>query len=781
MSDYCYSFVSALATITVLIINYSFFLGQGIRQEVKDYKRYLVVILAYFITDILWGVFKYAGNTHLLYIDTVLYYIFMAFSVVLCCRYIISFLGLGKLFAKFLNGFGFAFAAGEICLLVANHFSPLFFSYDAVGNYQTYPLRNLVFSTQIFMFAFISITSFIVYLQSKGVERGRTLSISLFGLTMTLALVAQRLFPLLPLYAVGLMIGTLIIHVFITNEDNYIHIKQIEKLNDNLEDEKAELQKQMNEMANALGVINGLSHDYHTIWSADKEDMKIQLIRMPGVGAIKESVKLATDYADCDVAMQKYIERYVCDEDKERLRRQVNIKVVLEQLSKSDFYAVNYMRQKENGEVDYNQVAFANADTSDGRKRLVFGFRNIDDVLKQEQALRKEISDAKIAAETANAAKTTFLFSMSHDIRTPMNAIIGFRDLLEKNQDDPEKRANYLKKIKESSNILLSIINNVLEMARIEKGVLELNEKPVTVESFVETLSSVILDMMNHKGLTYTQQIDIQHSYIYCDANKLREIFINILSNAYKYTMPGGKIHLHLEELPSDRHGYVRYRTTISDTGIGMSEDFLPHIFEEFTRESNSTHSKIEGTGLGMPIVKRLIDFMDGTIEVHSKKGVGSTFIVTFDHRIASQSDIIDDTEDASVQTFTGKRLLLAEDNELNAEIAITLLKEADFEIERAADGQECLDMLLQAPVGYYDLILMDIQMPRLNGYETTEAIRALKDDLRSQIPIIAMTANAFEEDKLKAISVGMNGHLGKPINVPELIKTVSQTLAHSS
>lgn len=233
-----------------------------------------------------------------------------------------------------------------------------------------------------------------------------------------------------------------------------------------------------------------------------------------------------------------------------------------------------------------------------------------------------------------------------------------------------------------------------------------------------------------------------------------------------------------LEEIPSDREGYARYRTTISDTGIGMTEDFIPHMFEEFTRESNSTMSKIEGTGLGMPIVKRLVDFMGGTIEVKSKKDVGTTFIVTFDHRIAERKQLSNVVAQQHEEDFENKRILLAEDNELNAEIAIEVLSEFGFEIERAADGQECVDMLKKADVGYYDVILMDIQMPRMNGYEATKAIRALDDEKKSKIAILAMTANAFEEDKREALRVGMNGHLAKPINVRELLKELKYCLS---
>jgi signal transduction histidine kinase/ActR/RegA family two-component response regulator len=399
----------------------------------------------------------------------------------------------------------------------------------------------------------------------------------------------------------------------------------------------------------------------------------------------------------------------------------------------------------------------------------------LNDEMESQQG---KLEEACKQAEAANNAKTSFLFNMSHDIRTPMNAIIGFADLLEKHQEEPEKRADYLKKIQDSSTVLLSIINNVLEMARIEKGTLVIDEVAWSAEQFNDTLYSVFQDMMIEKDIEFTRQINVEHQYVLCDPIKLREVFINILSNAYKYTETGGKVHMQLEEIPSNREGYAMYQTTISDTGIGMAEDFLPHIFEEFSRENNTTDNKIEGTGLGMPIVKRLIDFMEGTIEVYSKKGEGSTFIVTIPHKIAYKSDLTTHYEGKTdTDMFKGKRILLAEDNELNAEIAIEILTEVGFEVDRAEDGQVCVDMLQNAENYFYDVILMDIQMPNMNGYEATKAIRALPDDAKAEIPIIAMTANAFEEDKRDAMRAGMNGHLAKPINVRELYKTLSGIL----
>ena len=412
--------------------------------------------------------------------------------------------------------------------------------------------------------------------------------------------------------------------------------------------------------------------------------------------------------------------------------------------------------------------------------QLSEAYEDQKDHLEEIALLNTELEWAKTQAEAASSAKTSFLFNMSHDIRTPMNAIMGFRDLLEKHIDEPERRADYLRKIKEASKVLLSIINNVLEMARIEKGTVVVEEVAMNTKNFGISIFSVFSEMMAEKNIEFTHEDLVVHHNVYCDPTKIREIFMNLLSNAYKYTKPGGKVHVRLRELPSNREGYGIFETSVSDTGVGMSAEYLAHIFEEFSRENTSTANKIEGTGLGMPIVKRLVELMGGTIRVSSEKGVGTTFVVTLPHRIA---DEIEDAEPENVvadeTVFEGKRILLAEDNDLNAEIAEEILTSAGFMIERAEDGAICYEKIVSSETGYYDLVLMDIQMPNMDGYQATKAIRGLADKEKANIPIIAMTANAFEEDRSKAINMGMNGHIAKPIDVSELLMVLARVIVH--
>jgi len=392
-------------------------------------------------------------------------------------------------------------------------------------------------------------------------------------------------------------------------------------------------------------------------------------------------------------------------------------------------------------------------------------------------------ADTKMQLEIANAsnmAKTNFLFNMSHDIRTPMNAIIGFTELLEKHIDDKALAVNYLHKIQVSNKFLLSLINNVLEMARIESGKITLEENCINANVLNDTVTAVFDAQMRQKNMDFRTSINVQHSYIMCDSTKLHEVFLNILSNALKYTPSGGRVTLDTTEIPSTEPGIAIYRTTCTDTGIGMSAEFLPHLFEEFTREHTTTESQVAGTGLGMPIVKRLVDLMNGTIEVKSELGKGTTFIITMPHRIADGAD--EETLPNTITSFEeghfkGCRILLAEDNELNAEIAITVLEEAGFQVEHAIDGAECIDLLKRVPSNYYDIILMDIQMPNIDGYEATRIIRSMKDPVKANIPIVAMTANAFDEDKRNALEAGMNAHLAKPIEIPKLATTLTQIL----
>lgn len=395
---------------------------------------------------------------------------------------------------------------------------------------------------------------------------------------------------------------------------------------------------------------------------------------------------------------------------------------------------------------------------------------------EKEAVYAKQIEKVATEAQHANQAKTRFLFSMSHDIRTPMNAIIGYTQLLENNLDNKKQALDYISKLKSSSTILLSLINYILEMTQIESGKLDLKKEIGDLDDLVKNINVVVEPLIKEKKLHYSYHLEIKHHHIICDKTKLREIVLNILSNAIKYTPEGGNVELLIQEI-SFENNKVKYHFIIINNGIGMKEDFLPHIFEEFAREKTSTESKVPGVGLGLPIVKSLIDMMNGTIQVESKLNKGTKFTVELSFLTSLQVENVNE-RNTSTLDFSGKHILLVEDNELNAEIGIELLNTFKVIIDLAKNGEECIKILEKMPEGYYDLILMDIQMPIMDGYEATKIIRSFNNK-NAQIPIIAMTANAFEEDRKHALQLGMNEHLAKPVDIEKLKDVLTKYFNH--
>lgn len=375
-------------------------------------------------------------------------------------------------------------------------------------------------------------------------------------------------------------------------------------------------------------------------------------------------------------------------------------------------------------------------------------------------------------ASKGSKAKAEFLFNISHDLRTPMNAIIGYTELLQAHWNGDEESKRYLSKIMDSSRFLMFLLNNAIELASLDKGLGTVKESLGNALRFHDMIDAVMENSIKERNLHFTRTVNIVHQNVMCDVSKLRVIFLNLLSNAIKYTPSGGSIRSELEELPSDREGYALFRTVIADTGIGINPEFLPHIFEEFSREKNSTVSGVLGAGLGMPVVKKLVDLMGGTITIESSLGKGTSVTVILPHRIVEREELLGLTKlqrDISRKPVAGKRILLAEDNDLNAEIAVMILSDEGFICERVADGTEAVAAMENKPEDYYDLVLMDIQMPIMDGYKATRMIRQLEGK-KSKIPILAITANVMEDDKRMALAAGMNGHIAKPINIDALL-----------
>lgn len=511
-------------------------------------------------------------------------------------------------------------------------------------------------------------------------------------------------------------------------------------------------------------IIEGLGKEYFSVLLLELDSGQIFSYREVGENG-KRIADFCRKYENqwCEL-LPAYADEIVTDESRENFLDQLSLDALC---SKQDDFSMTY-EFKTGDHIIYHQTRIAYVYKKDRSRVAVIGTRNIDDLIKKERMQEAKLKEAYIVAEEANKAKTDFLNNMSHDIRTPMNVILGYNELMKQYLTDPIL-VDYQNKIEQSGKLLLSIINNVLDMARIESGKMVVEERAEQIGLVVEEIESVFESSAQEKNIVFTTSVDVDHTHVLWDGFKVREILMNLVGNAFKYTPDGGHITIDVKELDCERSGYVRIQTQIKDTGIGMSEDFLPTLFDSFSREYNTTIGKVSGTGLGMAIVKNLVDMMDGDICVKSKLGEGTCFTLTFEHRIADADSIewnqeLDVLDEKSI--LEGKRVLLVEDNELNAEIAMAILEQSGLVLDRVEDGLACINRLSEVDADLYDLILMDIQMPNMNGYEATRRIRQFENVKKASIPILAMTANAFEEDKKMAIEAGMNGHISKPIDV---------------
>ncbi len=519
-------------------------------------------------------------------------------------------------------------------------------------------------------------------------------------------------------------------------------------------------------------IIKTLASTYYAVYSVDLDtDEYRPFITTPYI----EEIADGTD--NWEIVANKFCDLYVHPDERETVRFAGETRHLRKELAEKIVYRVPFKRLLEDGSFRYNDCSFFKIGEGE-TKNILVAFSDEDESVRKEHEREEELRRAKVQAEAANNAKSTFLFNMSHDIRTPMNAIIGFTDMAHKYKDDPDRLDDYLDKVKVSSEHLLALINDVLDMARIESGKIELDSMPVNIRDGVQMVVPGIEKAASEKNISFTYDYKNLHDEtIYADCMHVNQIIMNILSNAVKYTKPGGRVHYLVEQLDDSDGEYASYRFTVTDTGIGMSKQFVEHIFDDFARENSTTKSGVDGTGLGMSIVKRLVDMMGGTIKIDSIQGEGTTVMCEIKFRIFKNEMPEVQSENAAEDDIAGKRVLLVEDNELNREIALDILEDLGLVVEEANDGSVALDMVKARAPEYYDAVLMDIQMPYMDGFKATEAIRGLDTGDYSGLPIIAMTANAFEEDKKAAINAGMNAHLAKPIDIPRLIETLTKYL----
>lgn len=530
-----------------------------------------------------------------------------------------------------------------------------------------------------------------------------------------------------------------------------------------------EVRKKENVLELQREIIEGISKDYFSVLLVDLENGQIYSYREAGSNG-KRIADFCRSYHDrWTELLPAYAKDLVSDASRDSFLEELSFEKLK---SCNEDYSFTYEYMSDEG-VLYYQARVSYVKKKGRTRAVVIGTRDIDDLIQKERLQKEQLRKAYIQAENASKAKTDFLNSMSHDIRTPMNVILGYNQLMKKQLTDPVL-VDYQKKIEQSGNLLLSIINDVLNMARIESGKSVLVESSESIVDMVEEVSNVFGAMAKEKEIVFDKKIDIKHKQVLCDSTKVKEILVNLIGNAIKYTPNGGHVTVDVKELECSKEGYGTYQIQIIDTGIGMSESFIPTLFDAFTREATGD---IIGTELGMPIVKKLVDMMGGTIDVESKLGKGSTFTITIDHKLGNEEKDKVKQEDlvVSKHSLEGKHVLLAEDNELNAEFAKIILEDCGLHVDLARDGLECVGKVIQKPVGTYDFILMDIQMPNMNGYLATQKIREIPE--KNTIPIIAMSANAFDEDKKQALKAGMNGYISKPIDMDKLQSQIIEIL----
>lgn len=766
-----YAIVAGVGALTIGVIGNRY--KTTAHKELID--RKLVVLFRFLflfcIADMIWGIL----TSQLLIVNQVLYtistysfHLGAAISAFLWAGYVIHYVGIDEKYVKTLNVCRGTVLSVQITVLVSNLWTHSFFSIDENAIYHSYQLRNFMFFMQ---FAYYIVLIVYGILRIPGLigsddkEKLNKHQIAMLYSCVPLAFgFGQMLWPDAPMYSLGFMLTSALIYsinITAEREENMTKIFQMEN----------------NRLTN---LIAGLSDDFQTVYCVNLETNGYEEFGRNEFYSKNVSEKIIQD-KDFFADLSQNIGKIVYHEDRDYVDEMLSKEHIVRETTDKKSYSFSYRLDIE-GEIKYYlckivKPADEGAD-SDKRSVIIGVFDNSINV-RRENIQRRALEAALEDARNANRAKTAFLFNMSHDIRTPMNAIIGFTSLAKKNIDNKNYLMECLDKVSLSGEHLLALINDVLDMSRIESGKMVIAEKAESIGAKNDQLMSIVSELAANRNVRFEHsEIGIDNEYIKCDALHVNQILLNILSNAIKYTKPGGKVEYTIEKIEPDAPDFTKLKFTVVDNGIGMSKEFLAHIYDEFERENNATMSGVEGTGLGMSIVRNLVSMMNGTIDIESEQGVGTKVVCILQFARSERpgvSEYIEDTD--SLSAIAGKRVLLVDDNALNREIACEILEEMGLTVDEASNGKEAVETVKKSEPGYYDIVLMDIQMPIMNGYEATKEIRALDDAAYANIPIVAMTANAFEEDKQNAREAGMNAHLAKPIDVPELARTIRECL----
>lgn len=736
LSKILYSEVNLFSSVIIALISYRIYKDSNFSKQKNALMINLFAILT-FIFDSLVNYFEGSLSSSNYYIINILYFLSLAGTSLFWLLYVESELPIGKNY-NLRQIIYFVLTIIYFLIVVTDPLTHLVFYVDEIGYYQQSRLWFMEFIGP-YIFMSISFLRAIVY-SRKAVDKSEKQK----GLLLAELVFPPMLLsiPLLftynvPIVSVGITISLLLVFL-------------------NYQSEQARIRNEQEAIIAALG------EDFDFVCYIASSQNTVKCYRNTGLFNTILSVKKGDFLLPKE--FDNALKQLMSPVEFTRFRTYASRSYVMPILSAKP-YSFNFIVSYERQDYYYLVKFVKDKSNPDG---IIIGFQNIDSQMRQEKDSQKEL-------EEANMSKSNFLFNMSHDIRTPMNAIMGFTEIAKRNINDTDKVLESLNKVESSGNHLLDLINNVLDMAKIESGHIDIDESPVNIKRANQEMCDIIQQMASKKGVLFTNEIiNLTQENVWADKLHINQVLLNILSNAVKYTKPNGYVNYKLEELEGTAKNYIRLKFSVEDSGIGMSKEFVSHIFDSFSREQTTTSSGIEGTGLGMAITKKLVDLMKGKIEINSESGKGTAVTIIFNLRIWNVLEIEDrlpvETKEISLK---GKRVLIVEDNELNREIAVDILTQEGLLVEEAEDGSVAVEKVRCSVPGYYDFILMDIQMPYKDGYTAAREIRAFENKKQSEVPIIAMTANAFAEDKKKAIDAGMNAHLAKPVNIPNLITTL--------